>query len=155
MESCYWGGAGGDIVICDRGGFDGDKCDNGNGNDREHCPTNAKLSDKPDCGWRDRHIDRHVAGFPKGRTTCGEGEISFCEKVLFGFLADSCSRTCSMPSSYDQGTTSCNCNNFTRENVFRTAAIEKTMHKRAWHVKQPHPCTMLLKQQRIPTKLRE
>ena len=118
-------------------------------------PTNAKLSDKPDCVWCDRHIDRHVAGFPKGRTTCGEEEIGFCEKVLFGFLADSCSRTCSMPSSYDQGTTSCNRHHFPTGNAFRTAAIEKTMHKRAWHVEQPHPYTMLLKQQRTLKKLRE
>ena len=70
--------------------FDGDKCDNRNGNDRDYCLTNAKLSDKPDCVWCDRHIDRHVAGFPKGRTTCGEGEMGFCEKgvvwLLGGFV---------------------------------------------------------------------
>ena len=118
-------------------------------------PTNAKLSDKPDCVWWDRHIDRHVAGFPKVEQLAGGKRSVFVKKVLFGFLAASCSRTCSMPSRYDQATTSCHCNHFTTGNAFRTAAIEKTMHKRAWHVKQHYPCTMPLKQQRTLKKLRD
>ena len=60
--------------------FDDDKCDNGNGNDRERCPTNAKLSDKPDCVWCDRHIDWYVAGFPKVEQLAGRGRSVFVKR---------------------------------------------------------------------------